>query len=108
MIVNALEGSVSDGKYFTMCVTVLQLLRKHRVTLATQVTIFLREQLQMAATKFESANDVLRRVLRKLDGTEDAENGKGMEVQVQVERLIQTAENPMNYVRHYPGWCPFW
>jgi phosphatidylinositol kinase/protein kinase (PI-3 family) len=108
MIVNALEGSVSDGKYFTRCIAVMQIMRKHRVMLATQITLFLREQLQIAATKLESHVAVLEKVLRKLDGTAETNGGEEIEVEKLVGLLIQTAENPQNYVRHYPGWCPFW
>jgi hypothetical protein len=49
MIVNALEGGVTDGLCQMMCVRVMQLLRKHWVTLGTQFSIFLHEGLEMCA-----------------------------------------------------------
>jgi phosphatidylinositol kinase/protein kinase (PI-3 family) len=108
MIVKALEGSVSDGKYRAMCTRVMQILRRQRVTLATQLTILMREQLQIAATRLGSPSQLLGTVLQKLEGTERELGGAEMSAEDQVAWLIRTAEDPRNYVRHYPGWCPFW
>jgi phosphatidylinositol kinase/protein kinase (PI-3 family) len=109
MIVNALEGSVTDGLYQQMSFEVMQLIRKHKVTLGTQLGIFLDEKLDITATQyFDSEAAIEQRVFEKLNGTELSDDGSEMPVEDQVGTLIQIAANPQNYVMHYRGWCPFW
>jgi phosphatidylinositol kinase/protein kinase (PI-3 family) len=109
MFVNALEGGVTDGLYQRMCVMVMQLLRKHRVTLGTQLSIFLHEGLEMCASRlFPSEEVIVQRVFEKLEGTEQSEGGEELRVEQQVDWLIRSAADPANYVGHYQGWCPFW
>jgi phosphatidylinositol kinase/protein kinase (PI-3 family) len=109
MIVNALEGSVTDGFYRQICIRAMQLIRKHKAALGTQLAIFLQERLEMYASRlFEFEEQITERVFRKLDGKDLSDDGCEMKVQEQVDRLIGAAVNPYNYLRHYMGWCPFW
>lgn len=48
---------------------------------------------------------LINRVEQKLSGKEE---GGHLSVKEQVDYLIKEAVNPMNYVQHYIGWCPFW
>lgn len=79
----------------------------------------------------QSRNSMLDRVSKKLQGqdpsptesyssmnhpfdekksSEDDDSSESFEWDVpeQVDRLINIAINPMNYMQHYLGWCPFW
>ena len=49
-------------------------------------------------------------VAKGADAEEKGENEKMFEWDVpeQVDRLINIAKDPLNYMQHYPGWCPFW
>jgi hypothetical protein len=106
LIVNALEGSMTDGLYEKMCVTAARLIRRHRVTLSAQLGIFLREPLGLE--RFASEKVLINRVFQKLQGTELGDDGIEWTPENQVAKLIRVAADPKNYVRHYPGWCPFW
>jgi hypothetical protein len=109
MIVNALEGSVTDGLFRRVCERVMEGLRKHRMTLGTQVVIFIGERAGMYTNHWCEPEHVLQaRVVQKLAGTHLSEKGTQMSVKDHVELLIEIAEDPRNYVRHFPGWCPFW
>jgi phosphatidylinositol kinase/protein kinase (PI-3 family) len=109
MIVNALEGSVTDGLYQQMSFKVMQLIRKHKVTLGTQLGILLDEKMDIAAAQFFGSEDAMvEKVFEKLNGTELSDDGSEMSVEDHVGTLIQIATNPQNYLMHYRGWCPFW
>jgi phosphatidylinositol kinase/protein kinase (PI-3 family) len=109
LIVNALEGSMIDGLYERMCVTVMRLIRRHRVSLSAQLAIFIREPLDLAALRLGASETVvLDRVFRKLQGNELGDDDAVWTPEAQVAKLIRVASNPHNYIRHYHGWCPFW
>jgi phosphatidylinositol kinase/protein kinase (PI-3 family) len=109
LIVNALEGSMIDGLYERMCVTVMRLIRRHRVSLSAQLAIFIREPLDLTALRLGASETVvLDRVFRKLQGNELGDDDAVWTPEAQVAKLIRVASNPHNYIRHYHGWCPFW
>ena len=109
LLVNALEGAAIYGLYESVCVNVMKLLRKHRNILSAQLAIFLQEPLDLPVMRMhKSSKEVMNRVILKLEGKELSPDEKEIPVEEQVHRLIETAANPANYVRHYAGWCPFW
>jgi phosphatidylinositol kinase/protein kinase (PI-3 family) len=109
MIVNALEGSVTDGLFRRVCERVMEVLRKHRMTLGAHVVIFIGERAQMNTNRWcEPEHVTAARVVQKFAGTHLSEDGSEMSVRDHVKLLIEIAEDPRNYVRHFPGWCPFW
>lgn len=50
---------------------------------------------------------VLRRITDKLTGN-DIKRLRGLDVPIQVDKLIQQATSVENLCQHYIGWCPFW
>ena len=109
MIINALEGSTTDGLFKTTCVNVMRLLRKHRDVLSAQLAIFLHEPLDLPVMRlYKSNSEITERVILKLEGKELSDDGHEVSVEEQVCELIRQAADPANYVCHYPGWCPFW
>ncbi|OHT13827.1 hypothetical protein TRFO_15960 [Tritrichomonas foetus] len=114
MFANALEGNRSQGYFEQICVKVMKLMRKKKSSLSAQLTVFLKE-----SQKEKSSID---KVIRKLSGNElnteksaELNNNnanetvlKQVKVEDQVRKLIEIAEDPINYCRHFRGWCPFW
>jgi phosphatidylinositol kinase/protein kinase (PI-3 family) len=109
MMVNACAGSTVDGLYGTTCVRVVRFMRKHEVPLGAQLATFLNEPLDLAALKLgASRKQLLDNVMMKLGGTDVADDAKESTPEEQATELIRIASDPRNYVRHFPGWCPFW
>jgi phosphatidylinositol kinase/protein kinase (PI-3 family) len=100
MIENALEGSVVNGLFKSLCETVLGVLRMSRWTIEALLEIFVNEDKQANVSTSVSTS-----IVQKLRGQSGSET---LTVTRQVAGLIDEARNPMNYVQHYPGWCPFW
>ncbi|OHT13142.1 hypothetical protein TRFO_16801 [Tritrichomonas foetus] len=106
MFINALEGSIETGLFYEFATDVLKVLRESKATLTAHLTIFVEEPL--THFKKEGGEDpvsVIDRCSKKLAG---AEFGMEMSVTDQVSTLIKIASDPARYIRHYPGWCPFW
>jgi phosphatidylinositol kinase/protein kinase (PI-3 family) len=99
---------MAEGLYKRTCVKVVRFIRKHDVPLSAQLSTFLNEPLDLAALRFLPSHRVLDNVLKKLQGTEFSEDGKELTPEDQVSELIRIAVDHKNYVRHFPGWCPFW
>lgn len=108
MIVNCLEGSTSSGYFKDICIKVMQVIRDNNSLLLNHLAIFVEE----TNDDFEKGNSskrdphLLDRCENKLFGREFY--SQEISVKDQVEVLIDIAENPFNYLQHYPGWCPYW
>ncbi|OHT10910.1 hypothetical protein TRFO_19582 [Tritrichomonas foetus] len=127
MVANALEGSIIQGLFTEFATTVMQVLRDSRETLISQLTIFAEEPLSNSKRKY-SNDSLIKRCFKKLSGVKlvgefairemdyrienenetETENEKPIPVKDQVSFLINVASDPANYIKHYPGWCPFW
>ncbi|KAH0786545.1 PIKK family atypical protein kinase [Histomonas meleagridis] len=105
MIVNAFEGSKSTGLFQDICVKVMQLLRDNNSLLMAHLAIFAEETPDDFDKKSRDPK-LLERCEKKLYGKEFGDEISTAEDQV--KKLIQIAEDPMNYLQHYPGWCPYW
>lgn len=116
MIVNSLEGAIYEGMFSDHCNTIMKVIRDNRSSLMAQLVIFvndpLRESLLISSQEKEEntkttsqIEQLIKRVEQKLAGDE---SGITLTVSEQVESLIAEAANPMNYIQHYIGWCPFW
>ena len=104
MIVNALEGSTENGLFKRACERIMCIIRDNASTLKSHLAIFATDPLSDKSDTKESAK-LADRCTEKVDGREF---GEALTVSDQVSRLIKVAADPYNYVRHYPGWCPFW
>jgi phosphatidylinositol kinase/protein kinase (PI-3 family) len=100
MIANALEGSVVNGLFKSLCENVLSVLRMNRWSLEALLAVFVNEDQQEHLSTAVSTT-----IIQKLRGQSGSET---LTVTKHVAALIEEASNPMNYVQHYPGWCPFW
>ncbi|KAH0791577.1 PIKK family atypical protein kinase [Histomonas meleagridis] len=108
MVVNALEGSSSSGLFKEMCIKVMQVIRSNNGLLLNHLGIFVEESQDDFGKDSTNKRDpyLLERCEKKLFGREFY--SEEVSVEYQVEMLIGIAENPENYMQHYPGWCPFW
>ena len=97
MFVNALEGNRSKGIFESICIKIMKLIRRKKSSLAAQLAVFIKES--------QREKSSIERVIKKLNGAEFDEHKT---VEDQVHTLIQIAEDPKNYCRHFIGWCPFW
>jgi phosphatidylinositol kinase/protein kinase (PI-3 family) len=102
MIQNAIEGGLIDGFFRKTCEIMLSVLRTARWSLEALLEIFVNEEKQGKSSEVSKA---VKRISGKLRGESE---GEYMTVPQQVRMLIDEAKDPMNYVQHYPGWCPFW
>ena len=93
------------GYFRMMAQFAMTCLRRNITSLIGQLSIFIHDPLKHEESQDTSKVD---RVESKLHGTEFAEDTHALSVADHVDILIHEAENPVNYVRHYPGWCPFW
>jgi hypothetical protein len=115
MIVNALDSGTVEGLFRRSCEDVMRVLREGSASLTALLQIFVHEPLEdrggnkMAQFKREKVD----RVAEKLSG-KDEELGEWtgatneLSIDAHVDALIQEAKDPANYLKHYPGWCPFW
>ena len=109
MVENALEGSVRDGLFKEFAYEVMQILRNNINTLTSQLSIFVEEPLTNFNKTGLDGSSLIERCRKKLLGLEFPEySEEPISVTKQVDILIEVASNPFNYIRHYPGWCPFW
>ena len=105
LLVNNVCGCDSMGYFRMMAQFAMTCLRRNITSLIGQLSIFIHDPLKHEESQDTSKVD---RVESKLHGTEFAEDTHALSVADHVDILIHEAENPVNYVRHYPGWCPFW
>ena len=106
MIVNCFEGSNTSGLFKEMCIKTMQLIRDNNRLLLSHLSIFVEEGAD-GLTKNEIKDPfLLARCEKKLFGKEFFDEGESVEEQV--KGLIQIAEDPLNYLQHYLGWCPYW
>ncbi|OHT02706.1 hypothetical protein TRFO_30103 [Tritrichomonas foetus] len=105
MIENAFEGAMNEGKFQKMCIMIMTVLRENQSILLAQLAIFIHEPLYEAEVVAKRMQNAIDRVDAKLQGIE---SGDKTSIKEQVLHLIKEAKDPINYVQHYPGWCPFW
>lgn len=105
LLVNNLCGCDAHGFFRMMAQSAMATLRNSITSLIGQLFIFIHDPLNPNESRDTKKVD---RVASKLHGTEFAEGRGPLSVVDQVDVLIRQAENPANYVRHYPGWCPMW
>lgn len=111
MIVNALDGGSVEGLFRNSCEDVLYILRENQSSIAAQLEVFVHEPMfsGKAIRSPEQARKILERVVAKLSGKDPIRDGETqISVDQQVDRLIKSACNKREYVRHFVGWCPFW
>ena len=113
MIVNAIEGGVTNGFFREMCEKTMHVFRSNEASLKAQLSIFF--ELEIDSSNEKRSNGRVFRAIDKLIGVEFKEKTqmnddfrKGLTIGEQVQYLIQTAEDPANYTKHFHGWCPFW
>jgi phosphatidylinositol kinase/protein kinase (PI-3 family) len=104
MIEKALEASTVRGFFTNISEIALNVLRMNRWSLSALIAIFVSEPLQGKEMKTD-VKQAVEKVGHKMEGRHE---GKILSVRRQVAMLIDEAANPMNYIQHYPGWCPFW
>ncbi|KAH0788589.1 PIKK family atypical protein kinase [Histomonas meleagridis] len=108
MIQNALDGSSVEGVFRSVCEDVMYTLRENQSSITAQLEVFIHEPIFLE-NDFRSTmqtKNILDRVVAKLSGRDPTD--KELDVAMQVDTLIKIAKDPMEYVRHYIGWCPFW
>ncbi|OHT09624.1 hypothetical protein TRFO_21428 [Tritrichomonas foetus] len=115
VLINAISDGRAGGQFSNTSIDVMRVLRDNIASLVAQLTIFVQEPLNESASWDKN---LIKRVTAKLEGkefNEDPINEYGIEnedpeveVEDQVDKLIEIASDPTNYIRHYPGWCPFW
>ena len=137
MLINAFPDGGPNGYFKQIAVTVARVLRENIASLMAQLTIFVQEPifnestliskslLKRVAEKIEGKDDILVEDFsynsfqcsnnfnnNSSNSFEDEANDENDNIRAEIERhvssLISVASNPLNYVRHYPGWCPFW
>ncbi|OHS96520.1 PIKK family atypical protein kinase [Tritrichomonas foetus] len=109
MITNAFCGCTNDGYFKMICEAVMTVLRYNGTTLSTQLSIFMCEIFDNYCGRDKY---YMKRINAKLHG-QKWENGELVpihetDIEEHVNNLINEAENPFNFARHYSGWCPFW
>lgn len=110
MMINTLEGKDSHGSFMEACELFMGVMRENHNALSAQLAIFSddpvfdREKVLLGNIDF----NLNRTIYNKLAGYKTGKNGDNESVSEQVKRLIEMAENPKNYIKHFPGWCPFW
>lgn len=114
MIVNALDGGRVDGLFRNTCEDILWVLRNSQSSLIALLEVFVHEPIfnirDFQSNKSQS-RAILERVAKKLSGADPIpidSNIKVLNVSEQVSTLINIASDPMEYSRHFLGWCPFW
>jgi hypothetical protein len=100
MIEKALEASSVRGYFTRMCETVLDAMRSSRWALEALLAIFVKDS--------GSSGAIARAIARVSEKLRGQIGGQTLPIERQVAFLIDEARDPMNYVQHYPGWCPFW
>jgi len=104
VFINALDGGNIDGLFRHHCEDVMRLLRENQGSISALFEIFVYDPLSERA-------DVTDRMREKLSGHDsffDQNPETEKTAEEQVDLLIEVAANPLNYVSHYVGWCPFW
>jgi phosphatidylinositol kinase/protein kinase (PI-3 family) len=114
MIVNAFGVSGIEGRFRQACEDIMRVLRDNTSSIIAQLEIFVHEPIFVNAdngTYGEGKSSILDRVIAKLGGKDPViygEECKEKTVEDQVDLLIQIAADPVRYVNHFCGWCPFW
>ena len=104
MLSTNLSGNISGGFFRLAAQRIMHVLQENKSSLVAQLAIFIHDPLTSSGNKH-----LIKRVKQKLDGEDFANEGiHHINYIDQIDRLIKIAEDPKNYVRHYPGWCPFW
>ena len=108
MIQNSLDGGKIEGVFRRICEDVLWLLKENKSSIIAQLEVFIHEPIftENGIRSILQANNILERVIAKLSGCDP--DDKCLDVNKQVEKLINIATDPHEYIRHYFGWCPFW
>ncbi|EAY11762.1 PIKK family atypical protein kinase [Trichomonas vaginalis G3] len=113
MIVNALGVSKTEGNFRKACENIMYMLRYNKPSIFAQLEIFVHEPIFASRAVQGDGNSIMKRVSMKLNGL-DPELVPGepvteeLSVEEQTRRLIAIAADPMRYVTHYDGWCPYW
>ncbi|OHS95740.1 PIKK family atypical protein kinase [Tritrichomonas foetus] len=114
MILNALDGGRVDGLFRQCCEDVLWVLRENQSSIIAQLEVFVHEPIfygREISSSEAATSGILDRVSKKLNGRDPVPFDKPnavYEVSDQVFTLIKIASDPMEYDRHFLGWCPFW
>lgn len=114
MIVNALDGGIVEGMFRKTCEDVLYTLRENQSSIIAQLEVFVHEPIfsgKDIKSSDSAARKILGRIAQKLSGNDPAPYDKPeyiFDVVEQTGTLIKIAANPLEYCRHYVGWCPFW
>lgn len=112
-IVNALGVSKTEGNFRKACENIMYMLRYNKPSIFAQLEIFVHEPIFQAKALRGDGNSIMKRVGMKLNGL-DPELFPGvpvteeLSIEEQTDRLITIATDPMRYVTHYDGWCPYW
>jgi phosphatidylinositol kinase/protein kinase (PI-3 family) len=101
VIERALELSVVGGLFTKLCESVLSCLRLNRWPLTGLLAAFLSEVEEEGVKDGEKCSRVVE------DKLKGKNYGDFLTVEKEVRLLIEEARDPMNYLQHYPGWCPF-
>ncbi|KAK8887129.1 hypothetical protein M9Y10_038167 [Tritrichomonas musculus] len=109
MIINTLEGKNTHGLFMDRCSLFMDVIRENQNSLSAQLAIFADDPVfDNDKIYFESSLNFNRKIYDKIVGYRTGIENQSESVSEQVKRLIEQAEAPENYVKHYPGWCPFW
>lgn len=113
MMINALDSSSYEGLFRKCCEDILYVLRENRSSITAQMEVFVHEPIFYGKEIRQNGNQkgILERIAAKLAGNDPAPYNNPdivYDVGAQVNTLIKKASDPMEYVRHYVGWCPFW
>lgn len=110
MVINALEGRIETGLFQEFAIDIMTVLRKNKDTLMAQLAVFFEEPALAHFKKIyarQTKTFLIDGCYKKLAGLKSGET-EPIDVKQQVEQLIKCAADPSNYIKHYPGWCPFW
>ena len=116
MISNALMGCSVDGYFTEICEKVMTVLRENDYMITAQLSLFLYDRIYEDSVNEDismtSDKNLIHMVECKLHGKEwqnqETTSQPVVSVKEQVSSLINTAADPLNYSKHYSGWCPFW
>jgi phosphatidylinositol kinase/protein kinase (PI-3 family) len=112
MIVNALDSGTVEGIFRKTCEDIMWVLRDSKASLVALLEIFVHEPLDEleGQSKRRFQTKIIDQVAQKLMGKDErlSVDESDLDIEGQVDALIREASDPLNYVAHYEGWCPFW
>ncbi|OHS93779.1 hypothetical protein TRFO_11583 [Tritrichomonas foetus] len=112
MVKNTLLGKLSHGYFSESCNIFMGVMRENQNILTSQLSIFSDDPVIISndslINKESKELNLNRNIYDKLNGYKTGKNEANETVEEQVDRLIEQAENPENYLRHYSGWCALW